>query len=89
MPCANPFEFLDDSHNEPLPTQVELILSKIPSPDASFSEKVPLEQRYGGMTSLIRALRRTFLEDFDLETLWSQLATSISRSQKTVSETER
>jgi hypothetical protein len=73
---------------EPLPVEVEDTLCNVPNVDAPFSKKFELDERNKGLKELLRALRRTFLEDFNCEALWGVLNAD-KRNKNGFSEVER
>jgi hypothetical protein len=54
-----------------LPPEVEELLTNLPEVDASYSKKIPLDERSGGLRDLVQALRRTFLDCENRESLWA------------------
>lgn len=54
-----------------LPPEVEELLTNLPEVDASYSEKITLNERNGGLRDLVQALRRTFLDCENCKSLWA------------------
>ena len=56
-----------------LSPEVEELLKNLPEVDASYSEKIPLEERNKGLNDVVHALRKRFLDYDNRESLWEIL----------------
>jgi len=80
-PCTASASELSDSevediefHATPLLSpEVEELLKNLPEVDASYSEKIPLEERNKGLKDVVQALRKRFLDYDNRESLWEIL----------------
>ena len=70
-----------------LSPEISELLTNLPEVDASYSEKIPIEERNRGIKDLVQALRRTFLDYENCESLWSRF--DINGHSRVLSDLER